>query len=178
MGTWRGRYFIPDDALPLGVRVDVVVGTKNYSATFVKRPVPYVIVAWPTTVEPTPEDEAALERVRCTICGLGNIGQSPSIPKLAVVSPTDGVGAVFFRGRLANGEPWHPRVASTGLLALGVALSRAGTTASLIGGQLVTEVIVETPAGLRLLGRDDVGRDTVITLSVTVMPFVADSEES
>lgn len=140
-----------------------------------KRPVPYVIVSGTSALEPTQEYETALEQVRCTICSLGHFGRSASIPKLAVVSPTVGLGAIFFRGRLADGKPWHPRVASTGLLALGVALSRSGTTASLIGGQLVTEVVVDTPAGLRIIGRDDDGRQTAIILPVTVLPFDPES---
>lgn len=174
MGTWKGHYHVPGDAFPLGEGVEVVVGPNHYLATYVKCPVPYVIISWPTMSEPTPEHEVDLEQVRSMICDLGGIPQSPSIPKLAVVSPTGGLAKVFFRGRLAEGKPWHPRIASTGLLVLGVALSRAGTTASLIGGQLVTEVIVDTPAGLRLLGRHGVGAQTVITLPVTVLPLDAE----
>ncbi|QXF84282.1 hypothetical protein HBA53_24545 (plasmid) [Rhodococcus pyridinivorans] len=171
MGTWRGRYHVPDDSFPLGERVAVVVGANGYTATYVSRPIPYVIVSGTSSLKPTQEYETDLEQVRCRICRLGHIGQSASIPKLAVVSPTGGVGAVFFRGRLAAGRAWHPRVASTGLLALGIALSQTGTTASLIGGQLVAETVVDTPAGLRTIGRDDEGFQTVITLSVTVLPF-------
>ena len=170
MGTWMARYQVPGDALPLGVRQNVVVGANTYIATFVKRPVQYVIVAWPTTTKPTPEDEVDLEQVRSAICALGNLDQSPSIPKLAVVSPTDGLGAIYFRGRLADGSPWHHRVAATGLLGLGVALSQEGTTASLLGGRLITEIVVDTPAGPRIIGRDDEGHQTVITLPVTVLP--------
>lgn len=171
MTTWRSRYRVPDDSFPLGERVAVMVGTHEYTATYVRRPVPYVIVSGTTVLEPTQEYEAELEQVRRSMCNLGHVGRSAAIPKLAIVSPTEGIGAAFFRGRLADGKPWHPRIASTGLLALGIALSRSGTTASLIGGQLVREVVVDTPAGLRIIGRDDDGHQTVVTLPVTVLPF-------
>lgn len=173
MATWTGHYRLPHDAFPLGEHVEVAVASNRYMATLVNRPVPYTIVAWDTSTTPTPEQEADLEQVRRAMCTLANVEMSASIPKLAVVSAGDGAARLFFRGRLAQGKPWHPRVASTGLLGLGVALTRDGTTAALVGGPLGSKMVVGTPAGLRVIGREDHDGDTFITLSVTILPQIS-----
>lgn len=172
MATWIGRYRVPEFPFPDGEMKTVCVGGNNYDVTYVTRPVPYVIVASGTSVEPGGAYEAELELVRRKFCAEVGCERSASIPKLSLVGPSVGEGALSFRSRLADGGQWHPRAAGTGLLSLGVALTAAGSTPSRIGGALVDVKVIDTPAGARQIGlvRDSEGWP-FITLPITVLPL-------
>lgn len=162
MSRWILRYRIPDTPFPLGEVSMVPAGDSMFATTFVREPVPYVIVLGDASSVPDEEATRTLEVVRRTVAAAASVAPTPSIPKLAVAGHGDGV-PLAFRTRLADGKPWHGGAAASGLLSLAVALTGSNTIPSLIAGPLTSHTVVGTPAGNRLLVRrpDGDGFDAV-----------------
>jgi 2-methylaconitate cis-trans-isomerase PrpF len=170
VSTYDVCFEVPTDALPLGAALTVWVDGTPFLVTYVACPVRYCFVAMDAADEPSPAMVSILERIRRAVAVEAGVVRSPAIPKLAVVSPPRGDAAVYLRTRLADGQPWHPRMAASGLLALGVALTCMRTAPARIGGVLIDSKRVETPAGIRTIVRGTVNGVTCLHVPVTVLP--------
>jgi 2-methylaconitate cis-trans-isomerase PrpF len=151
MSIWDITYPLPSgDVFPLGV----ATADAPIPVTLVVEPTAYVIAAAPLG----DVDDDELERLRCNIARRAGISITETVPKLALVSTTTG-GGVAFRTRkfaphaAAPGEScWHHGIATTGLLALAIALDVAGSIPrALVGRTLPAVVSVATPAGPKSL---------------------------
>lgn len=147
---WAITYpFPPAPQWPLGPCSPL--GSTGLVATFVVYPTPYVIVA----VDPRIAEkmDLALEAGRVQVARDTGLRCSPTVPKLAALAASSTSGAdLVYRTRMGMTLGWHPKVASSGLLALAVAVATPNTVPWLLLGGQRSEVRVATRAGVRRIG--------------------------
>jgi hypothetical protein len=147
-------YTVPAQPFPLGDRLEGIAGATELSLTFLLEPIPYVIAASPRDRScPDAALTQMLEQARRRVSARAGLVRSAAVPKLGVVTKGWGEGSIGFRTRIADGKPWHPRMAASGLLALGVALTSERSVASEIDGPLTDFKLISTDAGPRLIER-------------------------
>ncbi|MCK5927778.1 MAG: hypothetical protein KAG80_06225 [Nocardioides sp.] len=162
---WIVDFPIPQDGLPIGPTTPLPGRRgKELTATYVRWPVPYVLISAPRGINPgvpCPERDRTLEAVRRYVAGRAELSLSPAVPKIGLVAVDE--AQLCFTTRMSYGQGWHPKVASSGLMALAVALIEPESVPARLAGPLRDTSLVLTPAGERRIscGTDADGHEVI-----------------